>query len=71
MNALVACEESGRVTKALRDLGVNAFSCDLMETSGEHPEWHIQGDAVPLIDGDCSFTTMGGDSTQFRDNGIC
>lgn len=39
---LVACEESGIVTKALREKGVRAFSCDIEPTSGEHPEWHIQ-----------------------------
>lgn len=60
MNALVACEESQRVTMALRALGVNAFSCDIDVPSGGHPEWHIQQDVIPLINGDCSFTTNGG-----------
>lgn len=61
MMALVACEESQRVTMALRELGVEAYSCDTQEPSGGHPEWHIQGDAVPLVNGNCLFTTMGGD----------
>ena len=43
---LVACEESQVVTKELRKLGHEAFSCDLLPESGGHPEWHIQGDAV-------------------------
>jgi len=43
---LVACEESQTVTKALRALGHEAFSCDLEPCSGGHPEWHIQGDAL-------------------------
>jgi site-specific DNA-cytosine methylase len=49
MAVLVACEESQAVTIALRDLGVEAWSCDLVECSGGHPEWHIQGDALPLL----------------------
>ena len=49
MNVLVACEESQAVTKELRRLGHNAFSCDLQECSGGHPEWHIRGDALKLI----------------------
>ena len=43
---LVACEESQTVCKAFRALGVEAYSCDIQEPSGGHPEWHIQGDAV-------------------------
>lgn len=49
MNILVACEESQAVTKELRRLGHNAFSCDIIECSGGHPEWHIQGDALKLL----------------------
>ena len=39
---LVACEESQAVTKAFRKLGYDAFSCDLLPCSGNHPEWHYQ-----------------------------
>lgn len=46
LDVLVNCEESQEVTKAFRELGHNAFSCDLQECSGGHPEWHIQGDAI-------------------------
>lgn len=46
LNVLVACEESQEVCKAFRDLGHNAFSCDLQDCSGGHPEWHIKGDAI-------------------------
>ena len=46
MRILVACEESQAVTKELRKLGHKAYSCDLLEQSGGHPEWHIKGDAV-------------------------
>ena len=46
MKVLVACEESQTVTKAFRELGFEAYSCDLQECSGGHPEWHIIGDAI-------------------------
>ena len=42
MKVLVACEESQAVTKELRKLGHEAYSCDIIECSGGHPEWHIQ-----------------------------
>lgn len=37
MRVLVACEESGRVTKAFRDIGHQAFSCDIKPTTGNLP----------------------------------
>jgi hypothetical protein len=43
---LVACEESQAVTIELRKLGFEAYSCDLQDCSGGHPEWHIKGDAI-------------------------
>ena len=46
MRILVACEESQAVTIAFRELGHEAYSCDIIECSGGHPEWHIKGDAV-------------------------
>lgn len=49
MNLLVACEESQRVCIAFRQKGHNAFSCDIQPCSGGHPEWHIQGDVIPLL----------------------
>ena len=45
---LVACEESQIVTSLLRRGGVEAYSCDLLPTSGRHPEWHIQADALEV-----------------------
>ena len=57
MNVLVACEESQTVCKAFRERGHRAFSCDLVPCSGGHPEWHIQGDALQLINGNCTFVT--------------
>lgn len=49
MNVLVACEESQRVCTAFREKGHNAFSCDILPCSGGHPEWHTQGDVLPLL----------------------
>ncbi len=43
MKIIVACEESQRITKELRLLGHEAFSCDIKPTTGENPEWHILG----------------------------
>lgn len=57
MNVLIACEESQTVCTAFREKGHRAFSCDLLECSGGHPEWHIQGDCLPLLNGDCTFRT--------------
>ena len=61
MNILVACEESQAVTKELRRLGHNAFSCDIQECSGGHPEWHIMQDVIPLLNGRCLFRTLDGE----------
>lgn len=49
MNILIACEESQRVCQAFRDKGHNAFSCDIIEPSGGHPEWHILSDVLPIL----------------------
>ena len=49
MRVLVACEESQEVCKAFRALGHEAYSCDVIECSGGHPEWHIQVDALQLL----------------------
>ena len=46
MKILIACEESQEVCKAFRAKGHEAYSCDIQECSGGHPEWHIQGDAL-------------------------
>ena len=60
MKVLVACEESQAVTKEFRRLGHEAYSCDIIECSGGHPEWHIMGDVLPLLNGDCVYRTMDG-----------
>lgn len=57
MNVLVACEESQTVCKAFRDLGHTAFSCDLQDCSGGHPEWHIKCDVRDILKPNCGFDT--------------
>lgn len=52
MRVLVACEESQAITKELRELGHEAFSCDLLPCSGGHPEWHYQQDVFEVINED-------------------
>lgn len=49
LKILIACEESQTVCKAFRELGNEAYSCDIQKCSGGHPEWHIQGDVLPLL----------------------
>jgi len=46
---LIACEESGVVTLSFRNLGIEAYSCDILPTSGDHPEWHLQMDVFEAI----------------------
>lgn len=67
MKILIACEESQAVCTAFRKLGHEAFSCDLQECSGGHPEWHIMGNVLPLINGNCEFDTV--DGTHHAING--
>lgn len=57
MKILVACEESQAVTIELRKLGHEAYSCDIIDQSGGHPEWHIIGNVLPLLNGVCTFST--------------
>lgn len=59
MKVLIACEESQAVCKAFRARGHEAYSCDIQEPSGGHPEWHILGDALEALDGG-TVTTMDG-----------
>ena len=76
MRILVACEESQVVCKAFREKGHEAYSCDIIECSGGHPEWHIQMDALKVINPEyydgkygitpsISFYTCDGEYHQF------
>ena len=49
-NVLIACEESQAVTKEMLSLGIDAYSFDIEPCSGGHPELHIQGDVIPLLE---------------------
>ena len=49
LKVLVACEESQTVCKAFRELGHEAYSCDIQDCSGGHPEWHLKQDVLPLL----------------------
>lgn len=60
MNILIACEESQAVCKAFREKGHETYSCDIIECSGGHPEWHIMQDVLSLLNGFCTFKTVDG-----------
>lgn len=57
---LIACEESQNVCMAFRRFGIEAYSCDIQPCSGGYPEWHIQQDVLPLLNGFCEFDTVDG-----------
>lgn len=59
MKVLIACEESQTVCKAFRAKGHEAYSCDVQEPSGGHPEWHIHGDAIEALKGGVIITMDG------------
>lgn len=60
MKVLVACEESQEVCKAFRAKGHEAYSCDIQECSGGHPEWHINYSVLQIMRGGCDFITQDG-----------
>jgi hypothetical protein len=65
LKVLIACEESQRVCMAFRELGHEAYSADIQEPSGGHPEWHILGDVLRVLNGG-RFTTMDGAEHEVR-----
>jgi len=78
MRVLLACEESQRVTKEFRDLGHEAYSCDILPTSGNNPEWHIQGDLINHLQDSwdmiigfppCTYMTNGGAVRMYPQKG--
>ena len=66
MKVIVACEESQRVCIAFRERGHEAYSCDLEDCSGGHPEWHICEDVIPLLNGNCEFETVDGKKHEVK-----
>lgn len=67
MKVLVACEESQRVCIAFREKGHEAYSCDIQECSGGHPEWHILGDVLPILNGNAKFITQDGKTHEISE----
>jgi hypothetical protein len=67
LNILVACEESQAVTKELRLLGHNAYSCDLLHCSGGHPEWHFNLDVFEVIENK-GGTLQNGKKVKIKNN---
>lgn len=65
LNILVACEESQAVCKAFRKLGHNAYSCDLLDCSGEHPEWHFNHDVTKVLD-QSDLTLQNGEKAKIK-----
>ena len=49
LKVLIACEESQRVCAEFRKLGHIAYSCDLIDCSGGHPEWHFKEDVLEIF----------------------
>ena len=60
MKVLIACECSQTVCKAFRCIEHEAYSCDILKCYGGHPEWHIVGDCIDIINGSVSFMTEDG-----------
>lgn len=78
MRILVACEESQAVTKELRALGHEAFSCDIQACSGGEPQWHYQQDVFEVINmgwdmmiafPPCTFLTVTGARWLYNKDG--
>lgn len=79
MRVLIACEESQAVCIEMRRLGHEAYSCDIQDCSGGHPEWHIKGDALELLKmkwdmiiahPPCTYLTIAGATRTFPKPGV-
>lgn len=66
MKILIACEESQQVCKAFRKKGHEVYSCDIVDCSGGHPEWHIKQNVLPLLNGNCTFEAMNGEKHTIK-----
>lgn len=65
MKVLVACEESQTVCKAFRAKGHEAYSCDIQPCSGGHPEWHILGDVITVLNPQKELSDNGFDIDEY------
>ena len=80
MKILIACEESQEVCKAFRERGHEAYSCDIQDCSGGHPEWHIKDDVTKYLRGwdmiiafpPCTYMTTAGACRMYHkiENGL-
>jgi hypothetical protein len=70
MKVLIACEESQTVCKEFRKLGHEAYSCDIMECSGGHPEWHIKGDVREVLDQQWDMIIAHPECTYIANSGV-
>ena len=68
---LVACEESQAVTIEFRKLGFEAYSCDILDCSGGHPEWHIKDDVLNHIDNEWDLMIGHPTCTYLTNSGVC
>lgn len=70
MKIIIACEESQEVCRAFRKLGHEAYSCDLQECSGGHPEWHIKGNVIHQLDKDWGLIIAHPPCTRLANSGV-
>jgi len=70
MKVLIACEESQVVCKAFRERGHEAYSCDLLPTSGNYPEWHIQDDVLNHLDNGWDLVIVFPPCTRLCNSGV-
>ena len=70
MRILIACEESQMVCKAFRKKGHEAYSCDLQDCSGGHPEWHIKDDVLNHLDDGWDMMIAHPDCTRLTNAGV-
>jgi len=71
IRVLVACEESQATTIELRKLGFDAWSCDILECSGGHPEWHIHGDVLNVLNDGWDMMIAHPTCTYLTNSGVC
>jgi hypothetical protein len=71
MRILIACEESQEVCKAFREIGFEAFSCDILPASGGHPEWHIQDDVLKHLGDGWDMMIAHPPCTYLANSGVC
>jgi hypothetical protein len=71
MKVLIACEESGTCVKAFREIGHEAWSCDILDTSGEYPEYHIKDDVLNIINDKWDMMLAFPSCTFLCNSGVC